>query len=116
MSSSLLIENLSGFRSTDQPSRSTDRQIERELNRQGISTADQDVGGSFSELLEKSVQQVNKDQIQADHAVKELIAGRTKNVHETMLTVEKADMSLKLMMQVRNKLLDAYKEIMRMQV
>jgi flagellar hook-basal body complex protein FliE len=49
-------------------------------------------------------------------AIKELVAGRTKNIHETMLAIERADTSLKLMMQVRNKVLDAYREIMRMQV
>ena len=60
--------------------------------------------------------QVNLDQHQADHAIKEMVAGRSKNLHETLLAVEKADSSLKLMMQVRNKVLDAYREIMRMQV
>jgi flagellar hook-basal body complex protein FliE len=59
---------------------------------------------------------VNQDQVQADRAIKELVAGRGKNIHETMLAVERADTSLKLMMQVRNKVLDAYREIMRMQV
>jgi flagellar hook-basal body complex protein FliE len=44
------------------------------------------------------------------------VAGKAKNIHETMLAVERADMSLKLLMQVRNKLLDAYREVMRMQV
>jgi flagellar hook-basal body complex protein FliE len=53
---------------------------------------------------------------QADEAISNLVAGRTKNIHETMLAIERADSSLKLMMQVRNKILDAYKEIMRMQV
>jgi flagellar hook-basal body complex protein FliE len=44
------------------------------------------------------------------------VAGRTKNIHETMLQLQKADLSLKTMMQVRNKVLEAYKEIMKMQV
>jgi flagellar hook-basal body complex protein FliE len=76
----------------------------------------QDSGKSFSDILKNSVEQVNLYQNQADTAVKELIAGRNKNIHETMLTIERADTSLKLMMQVRNKILDAYREIMRMQV
>jgi flagellar hook-basal body complex protein FliE len=45
-----------------------------------------------------------------------LIAGKSKNIHETMLAIQKADLSLKTMMQVRNKILEAYKEVMRMQV
>jgi flagellar hook-basal body complex protein FliE len=59
---------------------------------------------------------VNQDQVQANQAIHELVAGRSKNIHETMLAVERADTSLKLMMQVRNKVLDAYREIMKMQV
>ncbi|MEN9723553.1 MAG: hypothetical protein RJB38_1539 [Pseudomonadota bacterium] len=83
-----------------------------------------DVGGasgaggasSFADVLKNSMQQVNQHQVEADHAIRELVAGRSKNIHETMLAVERADSSLKLMMQVRNKVLDAYREIMRMQV
>jgi len=73
-------------------------------------------GASFGQMLEQSLEKVNSYQNQADQAMKELISGRTKNVHETMLAVEKADASLKLMMQVRNKVLEAYKEIIKMQV
>ena len=71
---------------------------------------------SFSELLRNSVEQVNQMQSEADTAIKEMVAGRSKNIHETMLAVERADVSLKMMMQVRNKIIDAYKEVMRMQV
>lgn len=71
---------------------------------------------SFADVLGRSVEKVNEMQAEANTAISELIAGRTKNIHETMLTIERADTSLKLMMQVRNKILDAYREIMRMQV
>lgn len=71
---------------------------------------------SFGEMLKSSLDQTNEVQAQADRAVKELAAGRNKNVHETMLLIEKADMSFKMMMQVRNKVIEAYREIMRMQV
>jgi len=73
-------------------------------------------GANFSDVLSKSVEKVNEMQKQSDTAISELVSGRTKNIHETMLTIERADTSLKLMMQVRNKILDAYKEIMHMQV
>jgi flagellar hook-basal body complex protein FliE len=71
---------------------------------------------TFSQILKDSLDKVNLYQTQADTSIKELVAGRNKNIHETMLTIERADTSLKLMMQVRNKILDAYREIMRMQV
>jgi len=70
----------------------------------------------FSKVLEKSLDQVNEFQVEADTAIKEFLAGRNKNIHETLLTIERADTSLKILMQVRNKVLDAYKEIMRMQI
>jgi flagellar hook-basal body complex protein FliE len=73
-------------------------------------------GGNFADVLRNSLDQVNTYQAQADTAIKELVAGKSKNIHETMLAIERADASLKLMMQVRNKVLDAYREIMRMQV
>ena len=90
------------------------RQQERVIQEEGIGSSAG--GATFMELLQNSVQKVNEFQVQADHSVKELVAGRTKNVHGTMLSLERADMALKLMMQVRNKVMDAYREIMRMQV
>jgi flagellar hook-basal body complex protein FliE len=75
-----------------------------------------EAGKSFMDVLQGSLDQVNRDQVQADQSIKEMVAGRNKNIHETMLAIERADSSMKLMMQVRNKVLDAYREIMRMQV
>ena len=71
---------------------------------------------SFGQMLAESIEKTNEIQLQADRAAKELAAGRNKNIHETMLMIEKADMSFRMMMQVRNKILDAYREIIRMQV
>ncbi len=88
--------------------------LELSAKREPESTAHS--GKTFTEMLKDSMEQVNTQQSQADQAIKELVAGRSKNIHETMLTIEKADTSLKLMMQVRNKILDAYKEVMRMPV
>jgi len=96
-------------------------QVLREMAKQGMATPDQagvpSIGSSsFGDVLNKSIDEVNRNQLEADRAVKELVAGRNKNIHETMLTLERADTSLKMMMQVRNKVLEAYKEIMKMQV
>ena len=122
MSNNLMIENLS--KSIDLGGNSapvSDKQVLREMQKQGMDIsggANPQAPGSttFSETLRSSVEKVNEAQVQADTAIKALVSGRTKNIHETMLAVEKADASLKLMMQVRNKVLDAYREIMRMQV
>ena len=90
--------------------------VSREMVQQGLQPGQANEGVSFSDILRNSVDQVNTYQHQADTAINELVAGRNKNIHETMLSIEQADTSLKLMMQVRNKILDAYREIMRMQV
>jgi flagellar hook-basal body complex protein FliE len=89
--------------------------VVREMKNNGMEQ-DQDGSKTFSDVFRNSMDKVNTYQAQADQAIKELVAGRSKNIHETMLAIERADTSLKLMMQVRNKVLDAYREIMRMQV
>ncbi|BAI80015.1 flagellar hook-basal body complex protein FliE [Deferribacter desulfuricans SSM1] len=70
----------------------------------------------FSELLKNAIKDVNNAQLQADEAVKKVLSGETKDIHETMIALQKADVSLKLMLEVRNKLIEAYQEIMRTQV
>jgi flagellar hook-basal body complex protein FliE len=93
--------------------------VAREMQAQGMqppSEVGEAGGSSFADMLKSSVGKVNEMQTQADTAIDNLVAGRTKNISETMLAIERADTSLKLAMQVRNKILDAYREIMRMQV
>ena len=71
---------------------------------------------SFNETLKASINKVNKLQQEADKAVQDLVTGETKDIHQTMIALKKADVSLQLMIQVRNKIVDAYQEIMRMAV
>ena len=71
---------------------------------------------SFGDILKASIDEVNRLQGKANHAIEELTAGETKNIHETMIALEKAEISFKLMIEVRNKILDAYQEVMRMSV
>lgn len=86
-------------------------------NANPASKAEADSGGiDFSDILKDSIKGVNDAQLEADSAVQQVLNGETKDIHETMVTLQKADVSLKLMMEVRNKLLEAYQEIMRTQV
>jgi flagellar hook-basal body complex protein FliE len=71
---------------------------------------------SFGEVLKTSIEEVNRLQVEANHAIEQLGTGETKNIHETMIALEKAEISFKLMLEVRNKILDAYREVMRMNV
>lgn len=72
--------------------------------------------GSFADELEKSLKAVNSNQVAADRMATELSSGKTDNIHETMLASTQAEMSFNLMVQIRNKALEAYNEIMRMPV
>jgi len=69
----------------------------------------------FSQMLKNTIEEINTLQVKADKAIEALATGESKNIHQTMIAIEKADISFKMMMQVRNKLLEAYKEIMHMQ-
>lgn len=71
---------------------------------------------SFGDFLADSVAQVNSMQVEANQAVEKLVTGKTKNIHETMLQIERADIAFKTMNQIRSKVIDAYKEVMRMQI
>ena len=71
---------------------------------------------SFGNMLARSLSDVNQLKLEADEAVANLAAGKQKDIHTTMIALEKADISFRLMMEVRNKIIDAYHEIMRMQV
>lgn len=73
-------------------------------------------GPSFGTVLAESLAQVNSLQQQADRAIQDLAAGGSASLHETMLALDKADLSFRLMMEVRNKIVEAYQEVLRMQV
>lgn len=73
-------------------------------------------GASFADTLKQAIDQVNDLQKSSDKAAQNLATGRSDNVADVMIAAEKADIALRVMVQVRNKVLDAYNEIMKMQV
>ncbi len=83
-----------------------------ELNKIGSTSNADGAGKFFSELVSK----VNDIQVQSDKSIQGLASGENKNLHEVMIAVEKASISFQFMTQVRNKALEAYQEVMRMQV
>ncbi|BCD59923.1 MULTISPECIES: flagellar hook-basal body complex protein FliE [unclassified Nitratiruptor] len=70
----------------------------------------------FSDLLMHFIADVNQDLTKAKEAEKLLQSGKVENLIETMATIEKADISLRFATELRNKAIEAYQEIMRMQV
>ncbi len=71
---------------------------------------------SFRETLENFVNEVNELQRSAEDATQNLVTGDVQNIHQVMLAMNEADTSFRLMMEMRNKILEAYREIMRMQI
>lgn len=71
---------------------------------------------SFGELVQDGISSVNEAQQEASKASTDLALGKSDSLHETMLSLTKAELTFNLMVQVRNKALEAYQEVMRMQV
>lgn len=73
-------------------------------------------GRSFDNVLGDLVRDVNAKQIEAGRNVRGMLAGEEIPLHRVMIASEEASVSFQLMVEVRNKLLEAYQELMRMQV
>ena len=71
-------------------------------------------GVSFKDVLQSSMDEIKDMNEKADKALEQLVTGEVQDMHQVMLAIEKADLTFKTMMQIRNKLLDAYQEVMRM--
>ncbi|MFH0920773.1 MAG: flagellar hook-basal body complex protein FliE [Fibrobacterota bacterium] len=71
---------------------------------------------SFSDTLKGFIKDVNSMQNHADQSIEKMVAGEITDVHQVMVAVEEANTAFSLMMELRNKMLDAYQEVMRMQV
>jgi flagellar hook-basal body complex protein FliE len=71
---------------------------------------------SFGEMVKKNAEDVNELQHHADDLSNKLATGEIQDVHQTLLAIDQAGMAFGLTVQVRNKALDAYQEIMHMQV
>ena len=72
--------------------------------------------GGFGSILEGMIKDVHNLQTQANQQIAKVQTEESGSIHEVMIAMEKADISFRTMMQVRNKLLEAYQEVMRLQV
>lgn len=73
-------------------------------------------GQDFKSLLMKSINEVNRLQTEADEATVNLTTGESDNVAEVFTAVKKAELAFQTLMQIRNKLMDAYDEVKQMRV
>lgn len=119
----MAIKDLSGFQQTlgSMDAKGWSRQVDNggvnspfSIETPGVSeTGD---AKSFGDFLKDSISQVNAVQQDANIAMERLASGESQNIHETLLAVEKADIAFKTMNQIRTKVIDAYREIMKMQI
>jgi len=72
--------------------------------------------GKFGNMLRTAFHNVNDMQIKGDEAVRQMVSGENTDIHNTMITLQKAQVSFELMMQVRNKIVAAYEQIRTMQM
>ncbi|RKY10208.1 MAG: flagellar hook-basal body complex protein FliE [Planctomycetota bacterium] len=70
----------------------------------------------FGNAIQKSLEKVNDQQGQANQSIVDLMSGKQQDINSVVADVAKADMSFKMLVGVRNKLVEAYKETMRMQI
>ncbi len=70
----------------------------------------------FSDYVKQSLADVNRQMLDADQAIDDLATGKNQDIHNTMISMQKAEISFELVMQIRNKLMAAYDEIRRMSI
>ena len=70
----------------------------------------------FADLIKDLVQNTNNQQGQVEESVKQLIAGETDSIHDVVLSASQADLAFRLVMEIRDRLIASYQEVMRMQM
>ena len=90
--------------------------IDAGLRAQGPASGEPAAGKDFKTVLLDSLDEVNQLQTEADAGVQRLLTGETNNVAEVFAAVNKAGVAFDLLMEVRNKMTEAYREIQQMRV
>ncbi len=121
----MAIKDISGFQQTlgNADARGWSRQVDNggigsQFDKMEMPGIQETEAGSktFGDFLQDSLGKVNSLQQEANVAMEKLASGESQNLHETLLAVEKADIAFRTMNQVRTKVIDAYREIMKMQI
>jgi flagellar hook-basal body complex protein FliE len=73
-------------------------------------------GADFGDVLKETIGEVNELQEKGQKAMSDLATGQVKDLHQAAIAIDKAELSMKMMLEVRNKAINAYKEILRTQI
>ena len=87
-----------------------------ETERSPVGFGRQTNASNFGDVLKDAINDVNSLQIQAGKAIEQMVSGEASSIHDVMIAAEKARTSFDLLMEVRNKTLDMYREMMRIQI
>lgn len=94
--------------------------IASSLNPIGLNAAENrletDPSKSFQNMLNQAISEVNDTQVKGYDAMENIATGKVTNLQQAVQRIEEAELSMKLALEVKNKALNAYKEVMRMQV
>lgn len=85
-------------------------------NKKGVNKVTPSGGEQFADVLKKSISETNSIQVDSEKAMADIATGQVKDLHQAAIAIDKAENSMKLMLEVRNKALTAYKEILRTQM
>lgn len=80
------------------------------------SNANSGIGDEFAKLLKSSIEDLDKTQKVGEAAMSDIATGQVKDLHQAAIAINKAETSMKFMLEVRNKAINAYKEITRTQI
>jgi len=85
------------------------------LNKEQV-VSNEESKANFSDVINDAINKVNETQVNANSMIEGLIKGEDVSMHDVMLSVQESQMSMQLMLEVRNKLFDAYQEISKVQL
>lgn len=73
-------------------------------------------GTTFADMVKNAINDVDGAHKTADRQIDDIVAGRSENIHEAMISMQKASLSFQLMLEIRNKAVETYQELSRMQM
>jgi flagellar hook-basal body complex protein FliE len=82
----------------------------------GAGNATGPANASFVQQLQNAIQDVEGLQVRRDEMVEDMVTGKTTEVHDVMIAAKESQLAFELLMEIRNKLLESYQELMRMPV
>ena len=87
-----------------------------EINPKHFNIEIEEGADSFTDMLTKAINRVDETMKGSEQSMQDFISGKTDNVHDVMISMQRAQMSFQMMVEIRNKAIEAYSELSRMQI